>query len=243
MVPSTKRKRASSGHATSLPNEIEVYEVQTLNRWPYDSVKSVTVALASQPLVLTTDLRGDTKYRCYEPEGTAYVSWALVPWNFYGDARLPNDDASELSPARLVRPAERWLQIEYVMFHSCSRNDDARLDFARDRHASGELSYNGLTAGLRPDRSELGTFEDPHYAWHNSGRATRAADKTLFISRRSNLPYINYQTIPDGADYEFVNASVFCYKAYRSTPTYAECLKSLRTYCHWFETYLLAKPG
>lgn len=237
-VPTTKRKRPSPGQKQPLPVEVEVYEIETLHHWPYESVKSVRIARASEPLILASNFGWETKYRCYDPGGTAYVSWVLVPHNFYRDSAVPNDETQELSAARLIRPAERWLQIDYVMFHSSSRSDDARLASAREHQASGELSFRGLPASLRPDTVAVGSFEDPHNAWYESNKKIEEPSTRLFISQRSKLPYINDHTIPEGADYEFVAALVCRYRPYRTTPTYAECLKNLRVYSGWFEQYL-----
>jgi hypothetical protein len=198
-------------------------------------VTSVTFARLTERLALATKLNDhSTKYRCYLNEAQ-YFNWALVPHNFYGTSTVPNDEALEISPTRLMQGHERWIQVEYVMFFSSSPADDSRLVPARARHASGDLRFKGLPPTLRPDRIEIGAFEDPHYAWYNGSDGVDQAATVLFISQPSRLPYINNQTIPEGAEYGHVTACVFRYRPYRIVPTYSNCLKDLRTYGRWFD--------
>jgi hypothetical protein len=238
MAASIKQRRAPPSSGRSEPSEVEVYQIETRSRWPYESVTSVTFARTSERLTLATKLNDyRTKYRCYLNEAQ-YFNWALVPHNFYRSSAVPNDEALEISPTRLMRPQERWIQIEYVMFFSNSPADDSRLVSARAGHASGDLGFLGLPKALRPDRTELGSFEDPHYAWYNGSDEVDKAATVLFISQPSTLPYINNQTIPEGAEYAHVTACIFRYRPYRIAPTYSDCLKNLREYCRWFEQYL-----
>jgi hypothetical protein len=238
MAASSKQRRAPLTSARSEPSDVEVYQIETLKRWPYQSVTSVTFARPSERLTLATKLDDyRTKYRCYLGEGQ-YFDWALVPHNFYRASTVPNDEALEISPTRLMRPQERWIQVEYVMFFSSSPADDSRLVPARARHASGSLGFLGLPKALRPESVKIGTFEDPHYAWYNGDGGVEKAVTALFISQPSNLPYINNQTIPEGAEYEHVTACVFRYRPYKVAPTYNDCLKDLQAYCRWFDHYL-----
>jgi hypothetical protein len=203
----------------------------------------VTFARPSERLTLATNLSDyRTKYRCYLNEAQ-YLDWALVPHNFYRASTVPNDDAMEISPTRLMQPHERWIQVEYVMFFSNSPADDSRLVPARERHASGNLRFLGLPPTQRPDRIVIETFEDPHYAWHNGDDGFDKASTVLFISRPSKLPYINENTIPDGAEYAHVTACVFRYRPYRIVPTYRDCLKDLRGYCRWFDQNVAEAQG
>jgi hypothetical protein len=212
-----------------------VYQIETLNRWPYESVTSVTFARPSERLALATDLRDyRMKYRCYLNEAQ-YFNWALVPHNFYRESAVPNDEALEISPTRLMHPHERWIQVEYVMFYSNSPADDARLAPARARHASGDLRFPGLPSALRPDNISIGSFDDPHYAWYNGNPGVDKAATVLFISQPSKLPRINDQTIPEGAEFDWVTACVFRYRPHGITPTYGDCLKELQAYCRWFD--------
>lgn len=238
-MPTPKRKRTPLRSAPQLPAEIEVFRIDNLSHWPYESVASVTIARPSDPLLLTSTMVGsNTTHRCYDPDGDPHFSWALVPHNFYRDSTVPDDDALELSAAWLVRPREKWVQIEHVMFHSISASDDSILQPARHAYASGDLTWQALPASLRPDSVAIGSIEDPHYAWYESGAKTDKPSTTLFLSRPSKLPYINEHMIPKGANYAHVAASVFCYRSYSITPTYADCLKDLRLYCQWFAQYL-----
>ena len=93
------------------------------------------------------------------------------------------------------------------------------------------LPFAGLPATLRPGSVSIGTFEDPHYTWHNVAGGRDKPCTSLFLSQPSTLPYINNQTIPEGAEYAHVTACVFRYAPYRVAPTYVECIKNLAAYC------------
>ena len=109
-----KQRGVARGNSADS-GEVEVYEIESLNRWPYESVTSVSFARPNERLALATKFNDyRTKYRCYLNE-TQYFNWVLVPHNFYRDSTVLGDEALEISPTRLLRPHERWIQLEYVI--------------------------------------------------------------------------------------------------------------------------------
>jgi hypothetical protein len=69
------------------------------------------------------------------------------------------------------------------------------------------------------------------------------ATSALYVRERSDLPWINNHTIPDGIDYDAVRAEVVTYDLYPVPPRLGELMRRLDAYCDWFAGVVAGHPG
>jgi hypothetical protein len=81
----------------------------------------------------------------------------------------------------------------------------------------------------------IGSLNDPHYQWYDMGDPPSGPATIVFASSVSRLEYINAHTIPQGMDYQLVQASVVDLRTYRHPPTYKALLTNFDRLHRWYQ--------
>jgi hypothetical protein len=214
------------------------YCVKEFNVWPYEGVESVTLVERKARVVLTADFEGDRRYRCYRRHPGQFVS--LAPMEAYSES-WEGGGCREISPYQLLADRPLAIQIEYVLFQSWKASDYPKLQGLIDNIKNGVLTPLAFPQDLRPARVILGADADSH-PWevrrHEGTQPPDHPTSAFIVIEHSDVPYINEHTVPEGVDYEFVQAAVVNYDFYKTPPTYDDLMKRLDKYCLWFEKLL-----
>ena len=214
---------------------LKVYRIKHANVWPYESVQSAMLIEKNAPLVLTADIRVEDTYRCYRRHADQYVEVAAM--EDY-DETWEGAGSREISPYQLIPNRSIALQIEYVVYRSWRDTDYPKLAGLTQRIKKGGVEALGFPADIRPSRAVVQGDNESH-PWESlrlDGTHPPKRPTSAFIAlERSDLPYINHHTSPEGIDYQFVNASVVTYDFYERPPAYKDLMHRLDKYCAWFE--------
>jgi DNA-binding winged helix-turn-helix (wHTH) protein len=198
---------------------VAVYGVRPLDRWPYETVRSIAVDDIDEPLRLPEgdDLRD--KFRCFGgPE--QFLEWGLVP-------SAPDLEAGG-------RGRATWLQVEYVLFRSTERFSDARIARFRDRLIAEGIS-DQFTGPVVPTMVHVGAYNDPHFEFHELGGEPGRAQTYIFVTTVSDIPYLNAHTMPQSLDYHLMTlAEVVDFRQHQSPPTYRVVMETYRELHVWY---------
>jgi hypothetical protein len=204
----------------------KIYDIEYINKWPYEKDVGVRVANDDDPIVLDDDDSDDRMHRAYLRLPDRHVSWAIIEG-------LPRyDHAPDAVDPRF---GEIWVQIEYTIFTSRRRGDDTRLERLRRTLRKGGLDAIPFPPGLRPDQLHLDGYTDAFHTLRLEGELTRQPFNVLYVSRLSDIPPINHHTIPEDRDFAWVDVQVVTYGRYDAIPTYRELPNRLDHYCGCFD--------
>jgi hypothetical protein len=214
--------------------KVEVYRVESFYRWPYESLMSRLIAKPTDKIFLDCSLVSGTQYRCQSSNPHQFITWGLVGHNYLDGENFEDENGNALTSENVEPPDDIWIQIEYVLFHSTRRTDDARLDPFRKHMMAEGLESIRLPVELVPEHLVVGPRNDPWSDWYDMRERTKSARRSLCISTITNIPYINVHTIPEGEDYELVQASICDYQQYYKSPTYSQIFNIFDSYYDWF---------
>jgi hypothetical protein len=212
---------------------LKLYRIKHANVWPYESVSSVTPVEREACAAVPADFHDESTYRCYRRHPDQFVD--LAPMEAYDESW--EGSVYEISPYQLIADRPLAFQIEYVVFRSWRAADYVKLQPLIDLIKKGGLEVLGFPADLRPGRAILMGDDESHPWERHRLEGTQPPDhptSAFIIPERSDLPYINDHTIPEGIDYQFVQAAVVSYDFYEIPPTYDWLMKRLDRYCGWF---------
>jgi DNA-binding winged helix-turn-helix (wHTH) protein len=215
-------------------DKVDIFRVISFDRWPYESSISQWQAAPSGPLPVDCDLVFGTKYRCHSLRPEQFVNWGLVGHNFLDGENFEDANGNHLYSGEVARPEELWIQVEYVLFHSTARADDARINPFRRRITAAGISATAPLGSEAPDRVTVGSFNDPWYQWYQQCDRTEAAECTLFVSAITDLEYVNAQSIPGRQDYDNVQVSICDYRPYPQPPSLTDIFERFDRYNAWF---------
>jgi hypothetical protein len=206
---------------------IKVYQFEFPNSWPYAKDVAVRVAVDHDPIgIAVASADQDRMDRTYRRFPDQHVSWAFI------EGFDPYDHAPESFAARV---GEIWVQIEYSLYSSRHRADDARLERLRRTLREDGINALPFPPELRPDEHHIGTYKDAFHTLRLEGTVSRQPFHVLYVSELGDIPIINDHTIPEDIDFAWVDAQVVTFGRYDALPTYQELLDRLDRYCGIFD--------
>jgi hypothetical protein len=215
-------------------NRVEVYRLETLDVWPYESLISALVAKPNDEIFLNCNLVYGTKYCCQSMQSNQFINWGLVGHNFLDGENFEDELGNSLGSAQVEAPEVIWIQIEYVLFHSTKRRDDIKIDpFRKSIMAKGVEGIN-LPTNLIPKQANIGYKNDAWWDWYEMNTRKEFTICSLYISSITNLQYINAHTIPQSLDYGHSEVSIIDYISYNRPPKYSEIFDNFDIYYKWF---------
>jgi hypothetical protein len=215
-------------------DKIDIFRVVSFDRWPYESAISYRQATPNGHLPLNSDLVFGTKYRCHALLPQQFLNWGLVGQNYLDGEQFEDSAGNHLFSDDVPRPAQLWIQVEYVLFHSTARSDDARIELFRRRITAEGLAAAASLGASAPDHLEVGCFNDPWFQWYQQCDRTPEPECTLFISAITDLEYVNPHSIPGRDDYDNIQVSICDYRPYAEPPTLTQLFAQFDRYNSWF---------
>lgn len=216
----------------------KLYQTRSINVYPYQDVISVRPVALDSLVEVDCDLRDHFAYRMYRPGHAQYVSVAPIElleeqWEWAS--------GPETSPFQLRASNRFAMQIEYVVFDSYRMTDHAVLQPIIDRIRKGSLTLADFPAAIRPERIIM-EADDRSHPWDTlrleGTQPPLQSTSAFYVSTPHELPIINHHTIPDGLDFDFVQAAAVHYVVANRLPIYGELLANLDRYCQWFDKML-----
>jgi hypothetical protein len=132
------------------------------------------------------------------------------------------------------RAGEVWVQIDYSVFGSLHRPDDKRIQRLRKKLKSKGLDAIAFPEDIRPTEVHVGGYKDAFNSRRLEGDLLREPFHVLYVSERGKYPIVNYGSIPEGVDFDWIAVEVSTYRVYESLPTYRELLTTLERYVDCF---------
>lgn len=219
-------------------SSLKLYRVKSINVWPYEDVQSIILVDPASRANVAADPRAEESFRIYRRHPDQFIS--LTPMIAYDDS-WEGTNGPEISPYQLNPQQPLAYQIEYVLYQSHRASDYAKVRGLVKRIKQQKVDLSALPPQLRPQRMITQADDASHPVESRRLEGTTPPARptsTFFVMERSGIPYINHHTIPDGIDYELVQAAIVSYDFYDVAPVYRDLLERLRTYCDWYDSLL-----